>query len=545
MYCDFYLTQVTHLAEEHVRAALLLGPDRTLKAWEYEALENAIHQGLDITTVLHCTNDHHPPRKVQHAAYHALALTGRARLPMLRERDVTPLLRNDVEVQYFQSEWDGHWQRIPDSLAVQLDDHDVVMKFGMNLLQNPEDLPVPHGVVAYHDANPEAHRGRPHGFPELAAGQATMSVAVHQLSNVQDGGKVLAEAHSQVVPTSYRATLKNTYDASIPLLAKAIGALKNQLPVQNATPELNHLLPTNGQVVKTLGKMATALVGRGLYGAFREKRWNVAFVPQPFDPENPTPPNFAELQPLTLPEGYTFAADPCAFHNGRLYVEVMHAGTGKGEIFTYSNGESRRVDVPVDGGHLSYPQILEYEGVTYLFPEMALVGPSTFFELDEVNLVCSAAHLLQGLENERLVDATFFEHEGHWYLFAGRLENVGERLELWVSDNPFGPWKQHPQTPVCLDPRTARMGGPIIQANGQLYRTGQDGSVSYGRGVTINRIEKLTPTEFEETRLSSFTIKGAYGPHTILPTSEGYWLDYYTEQTTPLAGVRRVKGRLK
>ena len=527
-----------------MRAAFLLGSDRILKAWEYEALDLAVHQGLDITTVLHCTNDQKPPRKIQHAAYHTLAMASRTRLPMLRERDVTPLLPSGVKVQYFCSVWDGDWQQLPDSLAEPLAGHDVVVKFGMNLLHIPEDLPVTYGVVAYHDANPEAHRGRPHGVHELSAGEARMTVSVQQLNTARDNGSVLAEAYSRVVPTSYRATLHNAYETSIPLLAKAMHALRNQRTYSPAMPESNHQLPANGQVLKTVGKMATALVGRGLYGAFREKRWNVAFVPQPFDPENPVQPHFDDMQPITLPEGYTFAADPCAYHNGRLYVDVMHGGTGKGEIFAYRNGESHRVDVPVDGGHLSYPQILKYEGTTYLCPEMALVGPSTFFELDEEQLVCRTAHQFVGLEEERLVDATFLEHEGHWYLFAGRLENVGERLELWVSDNPFGPWKQHPQTPVCLDPRTARMGGPIIHANDRMYRIGQDGSVSYGRGATINRIEKLTPTEYEETRISQFTIQGAYGPHTILPTEDGYWLDYYTEQTTPMVGIRRVKGRL-
>lgn len=528
-----------------MRAALLLGSDRTLKAWEYEALELAINQGLDITTVLHCTNDQEPPHKAQHAAYHALTFASRSGVSMLRERDVTPLLRNDVQVLYFPSEWEESWQRIPDSLAEQLEGHDVVLKFGTNLLKDPESLPVPHGVVAYGDANPEAHRGRPHGFHELTAGEATMNVAVHQLCESHEGGRVLAEAYSRVVPTSYRATLTNAYETSIPLLAKAMHTLENQRTPSYVMPESNHRLPTNGQVLKTLGKMATALIGRGLYGAFREKRWNVAFVPQPFDPENPVQPHFDDMQPITLPEGYTFAADPCAYHNGRLYVEVMHGGTGKGEIFAYADGQSQRVDLPVDGGHLSYPQILEYEGVTYLFPEMGDVGPPTFFELDEEQLTSKATHQLLGLETERVIDPTLIEHEGHWYLFGGRPENVGERLELWVSDSPFGPWTPHPQTPVCLDPRSARMAGPIIRAHGNLYRTGQDGSVSYGRGVTISRIEKLTPTEFAETRMSLFTIQDAYGPHTILPTEDGYWLDYYTEQTTPMAGVRRVKGRLK
>lgn len=529
-----------------MRAALLLGPDRRLKAWEYEALKQAIDAGLDITTILHCTNDQHPPWQAKHAAYHALTMAGRPRMPMLRDRDVTPLVENDLEVIYFPSEWDGVWQRIPTDVVDQLQNHEVLVKFGMNLLKGTEDLPVTHGVVAYHDANPEAHRGRPRGFHELSAGEATMNVTVHQLSNTPDNGRVLAEAYSRIVPTSYRATLNNAYETSIPLLAKAISALENQQAVQVATPESNHRLPTNGQVVRTLGKMASALVGRGLYGAFREKRWNVAFVPQPFDPEKPVQPHFADMQPITLPEGYTFAADPCAYHNGRLYVEVMHGGTGKGEIFAYTDdGHGQRVDLPVGGGHLSYPQILEYEGVTYLFPEMGDVGPPTFFELDEEQLASKAEHQLIGLENERVIDPTLIEHEGHWYLFGGGPDDVGERLELWVSDSPFGPWTPHPQTPVCLDPRTARMAGPIIRANGKLYRTGQDGSVSYGRGVTINRIEKLTPTDFEESRIGPFTIKGAFGPHTILPTEDGYWLDYYTEQTTPMAGVRRVKGRLK
>ncbi|WP_344725171.1 hypothetical protein, partial [Agrococcus terreus] len=161
-------------------------------------------------------------------------------MPMLRDRDVTPLLRNDVEIIYFPSEWEGTWQRVPADVAEQLQDHDVVVKFGMNLLKGPEDLPVTHGVVAYHDANPEAHRGRPHGFHELASGEATMNVTVHQLSNTPNNGRVLAEAYSRVVPTSYRSTLNNAYETSVPLLAKAIGALKNQSLVPNATPESNH-----------------------------------------------------------------------------------------------------------------------------------------------------------------------------------------------------------------------------------------------------------------------------------------------------------------
>ena len=528
-----------------MRAALLLGSERTIPEWQYQALELAIKAGLEVPTVLHCTHDQSTPVTGKHMAYRLLNLSARQRLPMLRTRDIEPLLGCNVQAMSFESVWDQGRQRIPDEIAEQLDGHQVVVNFGMELLANPEELPVTHGVIAYDQANLTNHRDQLIGFYELASGQSTQHIAVEKLSNTRSDHCILAEAHARVTPTSYRATINDAYTTSIPLLAKALEAIRTGATIPRVKQASERQQPTNQQVIRTVGKMAGALISRGLYGAFREKRWNVAFVPQPFDPENPVQPNYADLQPLTLPQGYTFAADPCGMRDGQLYVEVMNAHTGKGEILAYENGTSCRVEVPVNGGHLSYPQVIEYDGTTYLFPEMALVGPPRLFPLDEERLIAGPAHQLAGLEHERIVDGTLLEHEDRWYLFGGRLENVNERLELWVSDNPFGPWTPHPETPICLDPRTARMGGPVIQANGRLYRVGQDGSVGYGQGATINRIEKLTPTEFHEVRLSPFRIQGAFGPHTILPTEGGYWLDYYTEKTTPLAGIRRIKGRLK
>lgn len=46
-------------------------------------------------------------------------------------------------------------------------------------------------------------------------------------------------------------------------------------------------------------------------------------MPGTFDPEQPVIPKETDLQPPELLEGYIFAANPCAEHNGKLYVEVM------------------------------------------------------------------------------------------------------------------------------------------------------------------------------------------------------------------------------
>lgn len=58
------------------------------------------------------------------------------------------------------------------------------------------------------------------------------------------------------------------------------------------------------------------------------------------------------------------------------------------------------------------------------------------------------------------------------------------------------------------------------------------------------RIERLTP-QGREVSVSPFAIEGAHGPHTVLPSKDGYWIDYYTEKTTPMAGIRRIKGLMK
>ena len=528
-----------------MHAALLLGADRTVRPWELEALKLAVASGMEITTILHSTNDHRPTLRLQHAAYHALATVSRTGRSMRGKSDINSLLPDDVRVISFESEWESGQQSLPTYVTDQLEDIDVVVKFGMNRLRNPESIPTTHGVVSYRHGSSKTQRGNSAGFHELDQGEPVMDIVVQQRTGSREGGRILAKAHSRVVPTSHKATLNDAMALGAPLLAQALAALRSNDASETMTLEPERSLPRNRHVVRTLTKMTVARVGRLFYGGFKEKRWNVAYVPGTFDPENTDAPHSDDLQPIGLPQGYTFAADPCAYYNGRLYVELMHAGRGTGEIFAYANGAWQPVDVPVNGGHLSYPQIVEYDGATYLFPEMADNGPPALYKFHEEELKCDAPQYLVGLENERIVDGTMVEHNGHWYLFGSPLDTANERLDLWVADNPLGSWTLHPSSPLCLDPRSARMGGPILHAHDRLYRVGQDGSIDYGQSASVSRIETLTPDDYKEVWLRPFAIEGAFGPHTVLANENGYWLDYYTEKTTPMAGIRRLRGLLQ
>lgn len=356
---------------------------------------------------------------------------------------------------------------------------------------------------------------------------------------------MLAKGYSRVNPTSYSRTLDDAYIASVPLLDKAIKSLRNGQSETLTTLGPNHKLPTNRDVFHAMARMGRARIARLIYGALREKRWKAAFIPEVLNPERMGDQSISDRAAIALPKGYSFAADPAGESGGGLFCELLNSRTGKGEIWRYKDSDWHPVDFPTTPGHMSYPHVVTDNGTDYLFPEMAQISAPCLFELSASgDAEVISTHPLKGLEQERLIDGTLFFHQGYWYLFAGRNQTANVHLHLWVAEHLLGPWKEHPDSPVCVDPRKARMAGPIVDTNGHLYRIGQDGSVGYGQGVQISRIDQLTPSSYEETLMKSYRLKGVHGPHTVLGSEGGYWIDYYRDKWSIFAGVRRFTALL-
>jgi len=90
-------------------------------------------------------------------------------------------------------------------------------------------------------------------------------------------------------------------------------------------------------------------------------------------------------------------------------------------------------------------------------------------------------------------------HDGRWWLFAASMEQGGvSNLHIWYSPDLFGEWTPHPCNPVKTDVRSSRPAGTPFLHEGKLYRPAQNCSVTYGGGVAINHIKRLTKDEFEE-----------------------------------------------
>jgi hypothetical protein len=168
-------------------------------------------------------------------------------------------------------------------------------------------------------------------------------------------------------------------------------------------------------------------------------------------------------------------------------------------------------------GRSSYPFVLEVDGEPWVIPEQHHNARIDAYHLNgKATLVASWR-----LGDVAPVDATIVRHDGRWWLFCTNESNgPNYALHVYWSENPHGPWHAHARNPVKIDVTGARPAGNFFVHDGALFRPAQDCSGRYGRALSIQRIDVLTPTRFEEAcvgRIDAAMLqrKGAVGIHTL------------------------------
>jgi len=438
----------------------------------------------------------------------------------------------------------GSWDVLPSEAWEFCAGNDVMIKFGLGLLRVPEYLPLRQGVLSYHHGDPRRYRGRPAGFYEMANHEPVMGVIVQRLSNVLDGGDVLAEAKSPIYPHTYRATLTDAYRSGVPLLGAAVRNLSTDRRIGLDALGTNYSLPNNAAVAKFVAQQAAAWASRVAYGAFRQKAWQVGYSATSLNlTGGDTVIASSEINRTPTQKPYAFLADPCSADPQGIFCEAMPA-SGKGKIVRLSGGSVQEVNLGGRGKHFSYPQTVYSGASRYLFPEVASHNSPCLYELEDQSLRTSSQWKLTGLETERILDGTLFEHLDRWYLFGQRADEPMSIARLWHSEGLFERWQEHDDSPIAIDPRRARMAGPILKDNGKLFRLTQDSSGGYGAAMTVNQIESISSEAYAEKFLGRISIDGWKGPHTLTASSQGgYWLDCYRDVWSARAGVSRLRGR--
>ena len=208
-----------------------------------------------------------------------------------------------------------------------------------------------------------------------------------------------------------------------------------------------------------------------------------------------------------------FRADPFVtdyFGKTTVFFENYDVKRGLGNIsFFELDGNTKSLNSLTDilihtaleeDTHFSFPYLLEYDDNLYMIPEN--------YQSNKIRYYMSEGSPAKwkkcacGIDNFPGADPIVFEYNGLWWLFATPYVE-GKKIEqtnlyIWYSETPLGPWKEHPLNPIIYSEPIARNAGRPILIEDTIYRLSQDCSNRYGEKIVINKITKLTQTEFAE-----------------------------------------------
>jgi hypothetical protein len=279
--------------------------------------------------------------------------------------------------------------------------------------------------------------------------------------------------------------------------------------------------------------LARRLAGALLAYALETTEWNVGFAPGSARDLIAGAP--LDVRWLPQPAPLTFIADPFVVERDGLrvlFVEEYDYARDRGVLDALILDEhdavvrrERALDIAT---HVSYPFPLEIDGELYFVPENCAANEVVLYRCAEFPARwLRESAIFPGFDG---VDTTLFAHEERWWAFCTRYTR-GSMLGLYAfhAPSPRGPWTEHLLNPVVVDVGSARPAGAVFHVDGVPYRPGQDCTRSYGCGLTLARIDRLTPNAYRETVVRRIDGRGLGryrdGIHTIGFTARGIVVD--------------------
>ena len=519
----------------------LIVDSQTINKWEFDALEIALkRRQARIGSVLFCTNSKKKRRLTKYPFYYLLNVLS-MRNAWTRRLHWKTLLGADTPILLFEATDTKGWQSIPVETMTELEliKPDVIVKFGMNLLKDPDQIPSKFGVLSFHHGDPTKFRGRPAGFYELLQNQSTIGVIVQKLSNSLDAGEIYASGSFRCTSHSYKKTLENAYGNGRYLLSKALSSIDTPFKPQIAGSL--YTLPRNRTIVKFLFLSLIRKIKWLSNSAFHQKRWKISTSPISKDVFFENYELLTGQREIPTPTDVNFVADPFFLSDGTIICEMTKKGSITGQLAIIKED---RIEVVHSGSHLSgkhtsFPFPFENEGSHFLLPEMASVGSQSIFRI-EPNYDLTFVQTLSGLEDEKLIDPVLFFKDDTWWLFAGRRGSESDLLFLWTSDSFTNEFKEHSVSPVVTKSEFARNGGAICHHNGNYYRIAQNGTGKYGDGISVMLINQLSHFIYEEEQVARIKFPNNFGPHTLNFEQDRLVYDHYDEKFNALSWLIKL-----
>ncbi len=247
--------------------------------------------------------------------------------------------------------------------------------------------------------------------------------------------------------------------------------------------------------------LMTDLIVRRVMG--RNVRWRIGMFPSVRQQAV-----VSEAMVLQPPKG-RFFADPFVYTRDEhpyIFFEDYDFNSRKGTIAvaTYEDGAFRLLGTALNlPYHLSFPYIFEYEGVTYMVPETCGNRSIELWKCTEFPLKWELDMTL--MTDVSAVDTIIFKRGEYWWLLTNIDRTDGQNhcdeLFAFFADSPRSTqWTPHACNPIVRNPMRARNAGIVVSPAGEVIRCAQyQGFCHYGKGVSLNRIEELSPSTYVET----------------------------------------------
>ena len=362
-----------------------------------------------------------------------------------------------------------------------------------------------YGVWSYRHGDPTVGPGVPPCYWTVVEGDPVVEAVLRRETGRPDQEVVLRRGHFEATRYAWAATVDSVRAGGARFAAQVARDLLAGEPTRvDAEPTRPGPLRTPPGALSVLqfaaaqGRAAVDLVTQGNSG------WNLAVTDAAIETVA-ADPDHIDVSWFDLGTNRRFVADPFpARVNGDpyLFFEDYHYRERRG-IISYL-----RRDGPLDFAHthtaferdchLSYPYTFTHEGETYVTPESGEADEVVLYRLDAPDEWTRIATLLE----EPALDPTLVEHAGRWWLFCSHLyDQPNAALSVYHAPDPMGPWEPHANNAVKSDIRGGRPAGTPWHADGELYRPAQYCAGDYGAGLSVMRIDRLTPTGFAETRV--------------------------------------------
>jgi hypothetical protein len=276
-------------------------------------------------------------------------------------------------------------------------------------------------------------------------------------------------------------------------------------PVSTAARIYHH--PGNRQMATFVRRLAINHVRLAIRSIIYSDIWGIGVVDRPIHAFL-EPSSRPAIHWLPRPPRHRYWADPFAVQHSSgmdILVEEFDYTKNRGSIVVLPTAAGKLVESPLPvmrmPHHLSYPYLVRDGDELYCLPEMAQAREQRIFKCVRFPDAWEDAGVL--IRDLQVADATIFFYQGRWWLFHVRADYfTQEKLYAWYSERLLGPWIPHPLNPLKTDVRSARPGGTPFEYAGALYRPAQDSAGGYGCRVVVNRVLRLTPTEFQEEVVS-------------------------------------------